>query len=304
MCALSMPRSQRGSALPGYGKGVVHLDASDHLDPDELVANAFARLRSPSYQPPLLPDMALQLLELSRRTDTTAKEIADLLERDAVLAANVLRVANGAAFRVGAPVRTLRDATVRLGIRTIAAILFDVWSRAKLFRAPGYEEPMALVRRHSAATAFMCRQVARYSVLEPDVAYLCGLMHDVGIALGLSMIAEGRAAGTLPSPFELCHVLRDAHVEMGTILCTLWKLPDVLVDAVRDHHRILQEPHPTYAAAVVVLAEAFANRAELALPADQGSPDEERRAAEVLGLGPGVLHKLEEEAARLGELID
>jgi HD-like signal output (HDOD) protein len=270
-----------------------------------LVEQILSRVRSPTYQPPLLPDVALQILELTRHPDATAKEVAELLSQDAVLAAAILRVANSAAFRVATPARTLHEATVRLGNRTMTAVLFDVWSRAKLFRAPaGYEAAMTVIRRHAAASAHLARVLAGAISIEPDFAYLCGLLHDVGFALGLSIAAEVRPPEELPPLPKFFEALRVAHVGIGTTLCTYWKLPGALIAAVRDHHAIADGGFPGPGAALVCVAEGFAARAGFGIPGDAPTPDEELRARDALAVPSAVLERMELEALRLAEIVE
>lgn len=301
---MASPPRARAAATPIFGRGVYTLHAHDGSEVAPLIEQIFARLRSPTYQPPLLPDIALQILALTRRPETTAKEIAGLLARDAVLAAAILRAANSAAFRVATPARTLHEATVRLGGRTITAVLFDVWSRAKLFRAPGYETAMTVVRRHAAATAHLSRVLAEAIRMESEVAYLCGLLHDVGFALGISIAAEVRPPGALPPLATLFEALRTAHVGMGTTLCTYWKLPSALIAAVRDHHAIAELGIPGPGASLVCVAEGFAARAGFGLPLDEPTQEETGRARHALGLTPTVLDRMEHEALRLAEIVD
>lgn len=287
----------RGAA--GYGQGVVHVDTDDAIDTDRLVTQLVELLRSPAYQPPILPNVALELLALSHRPDTTVREIDALLASEPVLAANVLRVANSPTFSPGARVRTLREAIVRLGTRTIAAIFFDVWANAKLFRAPGFEEPMNQVRRHSAAVAHVARVVSQQTALDDDYAYLCGLLHDIGVAIGLLTISEWRARDRLPEPFELCHALGEAHAEIGATLCEHWKLPSELVTVVRCHHRIEIDGHVHPGAALVRIAENVAFRQGFGLQADCEDLAEERLARQALELSDAAMVAIEDEAKEL-----
>ncbi len=274
------------------------------LDRTALVGRLFNLFRSESYEPPLLPGQALELLELSRNPTTSAFRIANLLETDAVLAAHVLRAARSPLYARAVPVRTLQEAIVTLGMRTVADIFFGVWSAARIFSAPGYEEPMAAVRRHVLATAHLTRLVCRHTDVDNDNAFLCGLFHDIGIALSLLTIAEGRRREELPSPDAMLVALRDAHAEIGGLFCWLWHLPPELRVVVERHHAIGYGGDVLPVSAAVRIAENLAARHGAAIPGDAGDDIEEAIARGTLGLSDETMAAMEPEAATIVAAID
>jgi putative nucleotidyltransferase with HDIG domain len=271
-------------------------DARGAIGADALVARFVELFQAPSYQPPLLPGVALELLALSRKPDTTVQQIATLLEADPVLAANLLRVANSPMYSPGAPVRSLHESIVRLGTRTVTGVFFDVWANAKLFRARGFEEPMAMIRRHSAATAHLARLVCQHTALDDDYAFLCGLLHDIGVAVGMLSIAEWRPRQAMPAPFEICHALRDAHAEIGGRLCELWKLPVELAYVVRHHHGIAVDGKVHPGAAIVRIAENVAIRCGFGTQIDVEDMEDEALARRALSVSEASVRLLEEDA--------
>jgi HD-like signal output (HDOD) protein len=274
------------------------------LDRTALVGRLFNLFRSDTYEPPLLPGQALELLELSRNPNTSAFRIANLLETDAVLAAHVLRAARSPLYARVVPVRTLQEAIVTLGMRTVADIFFGVWSAARIFTAPGYEEPMTLVRRHGLATANLTRLVCRHTDVDNDYAFLCGLFHDVGIALSLLTIAEGRRREDLPPPDSLLHALADAHAEIGGLFCWLWHLPSELRIAVEHHHALGYGDHVVPVSAAVRIAENLATRCGAGIPGDPADEVEEALARGTLGLSDETMVAIEAEAATIVAAID
>jgi putative nucleotidyltransferase with HDIG domain len=293
---MSVTSATSASGLPSCGRPRGASASKDLVAADVMVARLVELLRDPTYQPPLLPTVALELLTIARRPDTTVRQIDALLAAEPVLAANLLRVANSPLYSPGGGVRTLRDAIVRLGTRTITAIFFDVWANARLFLAPGYEEPMRQVRRHSTAVAHVARLVSRHTALNDDYAYLCGLLHDIGVALGLLTMADWMPREALPEPQALCGALRDGHAEIGATLCEHWRLPPELVSVVRTHHRIEQDGRVQAGAAIVRIADNVAIRQGFGMPLDHEDTAEERLARDALQLSESDVRGIEDEA--------
>ncbi len=206
-------------------------------------ADVTERLRltfsSPTYRPPMLPEVALEVMRLAQRPDVKFEEVVGLLQKDPVLAARVLSIANSAAYTTRSPITTLLQASVRLGLKAMRDLVLEAALRIKVFRVPGYDGAMQRLGRHSAAVAHVMRAVCRRSNVEAEHAFLCGLLHDVGFAAALLALSEDPARKG--SSFEaLKPVIDEVHEEASGLLTRLWKLPEAIQRMVSTHH----EPAP------------------------------------------------------------
>lgn len=215
-------------------------DAVGGLDRHDVVAHLQRTFTSPSYQPPMLPEVALEVMKLSQRPDVRFEEVVALLQKDAVLAARVLSIAQSSAYAARSPIQTLHQASVRLGLKTMRDVVLEAAIHMKVFRVPGYEGAMERLARHSAATAHVMRSVCRRTNVEAEYAFLCGLLHDVGFAASLLALANDPAWRHATFE-ELAPVLDEVHEEASGVLARLWKLPEGLQRMVATHH----EPAPS-----------------------------------------------------------
>ena len=145
---------------PNYGRGVQAVDTSDPdalVSVEDLAAQIRRVLDAPDYQPPSLPQVAMKLMALARQPQIEFHAVAGVLEQDPMLAAKVLARAQSALYMATSPVRTLRDAVVRLGLRTVRDLVLEVSLNLRVFNAPLYSGIMERVRRHSVATAYAAR---------------------------------------------------------------------------------------------------------------------------------------------------
>ena len=214
-------------------------DAAAGLDRFDVVNRLQRTFTAPSYKPPMLPEVALEVMQLSQKPDVRFEQVVALLQKDAVLAARVLSIAQSAAYAGRSPVQTLQQASVRLGLKAMRDVVLEAALHLKVFRVPGYEAAMERLARHSAAVAHVMRAVCRRTSVEAEYAFLCGLLHDVGFAASLLALAEDptwrRAAFD-----DLKPVLDEVHEEASGLLARLWKLPENIQRMVATHH----EPAP------------------------------------------------------------
>lgn len=280
------------------------------LEPAEVVSRLRQTFTSPSYRPPMLPTVAVEMLALSRRPTTTVNEMAALLERDPVLAAQVLRRAHSAYYAGLMPVRTLGQAITRLGLSALRDLVFEVALDLRVFRAQGYAASMEKLRLHSISVAHIARAVARYTPFESDHAFLCGLLHDIGIAAILLALGD-LPQDKKPDLDPLWPAIDEAHEEASATIARLWKVPEEIALVVGHHHRVLigGVAHPLVAllsvaeALAAELGCAFAPAAiQPALVDSTSSKVLERAWAELRLAGPTVAQVRKEAKASLNAL--
>lgn len=194
---------------------------------------------SPGYRPPVLPGVALEIVELSQRPNVGFQEVVALLERDPLLAARVLSVAGSALYAPMGNVVSLKQAAVRLGLKTLRDLVLEAALNMRVFRAPGYEAPMERLRRHASVTAQLARVVCRHGNVEGDYAFVGGLLHDVGMAAAMiALVDEARGSASPVAFAELAPALHAVHAETSALVARLWKLPASIQEVVGAHHRL------------------------------------------------------------------
>jgi HD-like signal output (HDOD) protein len=210
---------------------------------------------SPKYSPPLLPTVALEVHELTYRPDVDASRLVSVLEKDAMLAAHVLRVAGSAAFGSWSGDVSLKEAVVRLGLKNLNSVVWEVAANLRVFRSTHYAPIMEHIRTHSAVTAHLCRFVAIQRQIPAESAFLCGLMHDIGMAATLLVLADQVQGGRSIDPVLLDLVLRETHQEISGLIARLWHLPSEIEFVLSNHHNGANPNNVTPLSAVVAVAE-------------------------------------------------
>lgn len=246
---------------PDYGRGTAEIEEDE---PQQSRSEVLDRLRSvlaaPGFRPPMLPSVALEVLALSRRADVSVQDIRAVLERDSLLAGEVLKLARSARYAAQTPVRRLNDAIVRIGIAGLRNLVLEAATRLTVFRAGAYTEVAESVRRHSAAVARLARAVAQFSSVDAEFAFLLGLTHDIGLVT--AMMALGTKASATPGKLTLVEwqACESIHEALSAQLAESWGLPPEVAWVLKSHHtfeRDAKAQHP--AIAVLAAAEHLAD---------------------------------------------
>ncbi len=278
------------------------------IDGRDLTTHLRATFADPKYNPPRLSAVALRLMEMSRRPNVPVAEIVRTLEQDQLLVGQVLRRANSAQFGATEPTHSLHQAVVRLGLRPLRDLVFQVTMNMRVFRSPGYSDAMDRLRVHSIAVAETARALAWAIQFEADDAYLCGLLHDVGTA-GILIAVGDAPRGKRPPPLDLIWpAVREVHEEAGEAMCRLWQLPVDVQRAVGRHHNFIHQGKADAFGALVCLADWAAERMGFGsldpaiaalLPAQHNRTMSVLEARSLLGVSAAVSQRVAAEVRRV-----
>jgi HD-like signal output (HDOD) protein len=217
--------------------------SADPPNASRLTSAVQEALSASSYRPPMLPAVALEVMALSRQADVDLGDVVKLLERDPVLAASLLALAQSAHYARRSPVLTLRQAAVRLGLETLTHLVLQAALCLRVFRAPGFEWFGPRLNRHATAAAHVTRDLCRRAGLPGDHAFTVGLLHDIGLASTLQLVSEHADWRRLS--FEaLAPALDAVHAEASRLLARRWNLPEPLPTILACHHQAVVDGKP------------------------------------------------------------
>jgi putative nucleotidyltransferase with HDIG domain len=197
------------------------------------------RIEGDNLVVPSLPDVASRALTLLRDEDVDLREVAKLVEREPVIAARLLRRANGASM-AGDAIGSIHQACTRLGSRAVRQLVLESSAR-QLFqsRDPAIAETARQMWQHSIAVALLSRDLAAIlGSIDAESAYLAGLLHDIGkpVAAGILLEAERATDAqrfTLREPGWTA-VVQQVHRPIAVKIAEKWRLPDAATKAIAD----------------------------------------------------------------------
>lgn len=188
-------------------------------------------------QVPVLDAVASRLLQLCLDSESDLRQIASELALDPSLTAEVLRLANSAAFGTRVAITTIDRAVAQLGSVRIRDIALVVACKDNVFTAGEFAGLMKELYRHSVATAFYARHVAAKQGIDRGTAFVCGLLHDVGWPVVLQLLDryEREEGHKLGAAAKLKAAAR-YHERAGLVVSRKLPIPNLKI-ALSEHHR-------------------------------------------------------------------
>jgi putative nucleotidyltransferase with HDIG domain len=220
---------------------------------------------------PTLSATAVQVIALADNPDASVGTVANLVRRDGVLAAAVLRAANSWAYRGKTAVNDIQQAVLLLGLSECGRLVSALGVKATYAKhPPAVRERCDVLLRHSLFVARLAAGAAKLTgVSNPGAAFAAGLLHDIGRVVACVRVPEAFAAAD-PVDFaedgETLARERDAmgidHCAVGFQFATKNTLPEGVARAILNHHRPAEEHLQRGLVAVVAVADRVANHVQ------------------------------------------
>ena len=260
-------RSQtKTSAEYGAGTHTLAVNDFDLADTQDLQQRLLAIFRSPQYKPPVLPNIALELTDLSRKPHVSYDDVVKVVEKDPMIVASVLKLAQSPLYGGRLPVQSLKDALNRLGINMLRDLVWQVVVNMRLFRVRGYTSAMERLQTHATFTAYAARIIASRAGIAAEHAFLCGLLHDIGWCGTLIAVSESDKSPA--DPKTLFAAIDKMHMEAGAAMAKLWALSPEICAVIGHHHDLSKDKRPVSALVpVLVVAEKFADDLDFGIEA-------------------------------------
>lgn len=221
---------------------------------------------------PSVPQTYFDLSSLLARPETSAAEVASIVERDPAMTIKLLQLSNSAFFGRTQRVSSVQQAVTYLGTELLRALTLSahVFGIAEQLEVRGFS--LERLQERSLSTARLCRAFIGDRE-RAEEAYTVGLIRDAG-CIALAHAAPRRFETVLDRTRDGAEPLHEAeraelgvtHAEAGAYMLGMWGLPLSIVEAVAYHHA----PRRCRAADVRLLAalhvaDALAERTEDAL---------------------------------------
>ncbi len=254
---------------------------------------------------PPLPDILMNLERKVNDPDCDVLEISGIIETEPVLSGRLIQLSNSVLFGGGREkTEDLNDAVMRLGIKMVLDMAYTL-KLPGLFKPKGFNQLHFWT--HSLGVAYLTRSLAHIVKIpyeEIELAYLSGLMHDIGIVVFDHLIPDQyrEFLGTIKSS-EITLAENEAetfgitHAELGArFIEKWWPVAPGLVEAIRIHHDAPGENADVkHIAHLLTTANLLANQNEFS----NGIVSEDAASLEY-----GVLDKLNIDSEELEILIE
>ncbi len=246
--------------------------------------------------PPFSPILSKLLATLAKE-DASFGILGDLIEKDAVVAGNVLHLVNSAAYARRAKINSVRHAISVLGVNKLRNAVLGM-SVARMWKSVTMPAGWSTARfnQHSAATAILSDLLVQHATVEyPEGAFVSGLLHDIGLLLIAWSLpqhfSEIQARAATGLEWTVCEreTLGFTHAELSAYALAVWKLPEPIQIAVRTHHD--EFSGLVTLGRVMGAADKFIDSIGLSILAEPVK-DTDTSALQSLGLNPSLIDAL------------
>lgn len=194
---------------------------------------------------PTLPDIVNKVLEQIDNPDSNLKVFQNIISKDPILSAKVLKMSNSAYYGFSRKIETLSEAVIILGLNTLKSLVIAASSFKFLNPAfEGYGLSKGELWKHSLATAMAASLITKtLNYQNTEKFFVAGLLHDIGkILLNKALKKYNKNIRTFVKMREISfdqaerEILGFNHCDIGAELAGYWKLPNLFVDTCKFHH--------------------------------------------------------------------
>ncbi len=301
-----------GTARPEANPLVITPTFSDTVNPEEKQSRKIRLMAALADGLPTLPAYVFELNSMLSQSPVDLRRVSEVIRTDPSLTAQVLRLSNSAFMGFRAPITKIENAVVLVGTERLRTMVLTCSLVEYLGHRVSSEEFQAFWQ-HCFLTAALSERIARaIQYPQAEIAYLGGLLHDIG-ALPLLVVtsAESKAEKGSVSMYgwgESVEAEREQfgvdHCEIGRWIGVSWSFPPTLLEVMVKHHNPSEAMHDATLVGVVTAADQFCIRRGIKLggtPPEPSGPanqqDEEILQTLLLHLKPG-------EAGKLAEMLE
>jgi HD-like signal output (HDOD) protein len=237
---------------------------------------------------PSMPEIAHRLMKSFDDDNMGMQDLADLIEQDQGLAVKLVRMANSARYSPRHAISSIKDAAATIGLNSLRDLSLAA-CMAGAFPKTGNFDRLRFWRQ-CLATAGHARMLANACDLDPDTAYLAGLVMRTGELLMLMAeheavaLAEQLAATPDSLLDQEMAVMHCNHLEVTAELARRWHFPAELVAGLAAAANPMAATPFSPLGAVLRLASVMSDAGDRGLPAVTTMLDHHPALVERLGL--------------------
>ncbi|NMM27631.1 MAG: HDOD domain-containing protein [Glaciimonas sp.] len=270
---------------------------------------AFTEILSKIHALPSWPAVVMQLLGSIGQSNADINQLSAMVSKDQALSAKALHLANSSFYGMQRKVTTMPQALSILGLNSLRTL---ITAAAVIDRFPTKDHggfDFQIFWRHSIATAVCARLIAKRVDINPESAFMAGLLHDIGRLVLVTGFPEQYQAAMQYRTKHDCTMLEAErailsydHTAAGQVLAEHWRFPPAIQMAIAGHH-VPDQQWSGGLTNLVQVADAMAHALDLSADEDELVPPFSSHAWNSLNLDQQtVLQVLSETELQFNEM--
>ncbi|MFZ0450491.1 MAG: HDOD domain-containing protein [Desulfatiglandaceae bacterium] len=192
-----------------------------------------------------IPQVTQKVMAVAKDPLSSASDLADIIQYDSALTANLLKMCNSPFFGLSRKVDSIHQAVAYLGINQVVDMaLLDLGNENLKQAQDGYDLRAGELWKHAVVSAFMAKEIANAKDLkDKDLVFTASLLKDIG----KTVLSEH--VGNYFDHIEKIITEQDItfregekqvigidHAELGALIAEKWNFSDRMINIIRNHH--------------------------------------------------------------------
>ncbi len=205
------------------GADIDLVETNEATEQSMFTIRLFKDLLAGDLKLPSLPDVAQRIQQAFADNLVTAETVGVIIQSDPVITVKMIMVANSALYGGRAPIESLQQAVVRLGLENTRKLVM-AYAVSELFKSETSEmkSHMRAMWKHSQHVASLCRLLAgQLDGFDVEQAQLAGLVHDIGEVAILQYAQQHEELRD--NPEKLLKAVKSMRPQITGMLLDEWK---------------------------------------------------------------------------------
>jgi HD-like signal output (HDOD) protein len=206
---------------------------------ENLKQNLKQKIELKDYTLPVLPDIAMKVVNLSSSEEVDFTQLTKLIQQDQTIASQVLRIANSPIYSISSStIISIQQAIARLGTKNISEIALTITLQNGIFSSSLMRHFAQNLWKHSLATALWCKLIAFSKKQSVEAMYITGLLHEIGKPIILKMVIDlAKKNNVVPKDEEVTEILEELSPSMTNHLMIEWQLPKIITSIIEQYDK-------------------------------------------------------------------
>ena len=261
----------------------------------EIFAKIIQDFSAGKIAPPVMPQVVRDVQAVIKRKDSTAEDVAAVIERDPVISLRLLAVANSPVFRGIQEIHNVKEAIPRMGLKETLNLIIAIANKS-IYETDRVQFRILMDKLwvHSLACAYGSKLIAEHLKLDDsEKFFLMGLVHDIGKSVLLKAFTEVPLIKKIN--FDLVQAnIQQGHLSIGGVLLKRWGFDDIFIKVVTMHESPEFSPETEKEILVVHLANMLSRNIGYSLFEEEVDFNE-LDSAKFLQMDPDTLGQIGEE---------
>ena len=209
-------------------------------------------------QLPVLPILLLELMDSFSNENISSDDVAKKIGMDQSISAKVIKMANSAAYSRGKEVESISQAVIRLGFNQVRSIVIAASLSNTFPDTPSFNKKQFW--KDTFTTASIAKTLAKHTDVNPETAFTCAMMHNIGELLlqvmkpdECSLITMAMESGE-PRLSAQRDIFGFDYTQVGVELAKHWQFSTVFCDVIEQQLNPLSYDPPSKEAILVRLS--------------------------------------------------